>query len=283
MIGTQMTVLWKPGEKQTLTIAIGFRCSDGVVLAADTQLTWAGSHKGYETKMHPHQTEEHNVTFTFAGDYTIWKSFNEKFAEALPMLPRPLTIPIIKTAIETILSLFSVLEANPNELNLLCGITVPGGGITLCKTQGQTIHEVSEYEYVGVGDSSLLRFLGPLLTSPPPVAPIERQGFIVRQAVMIATYLVLKAKTNIDGCGGDTDVWIVRSNGCLELKTLSEIYRTEQMMLLIELHLKQAAAHFFDRRFSGEELERTLRIMGRNLLQDHLQFQVPVDHYSGSW
>lgn len=266
-----------------MTIAIGFRCSDGVVLAADTQLTVRDSHKLYETKMHPHQTEEHNVTFTFAGDSTIWKSFNEKFAEALPMLPRPLTIPIVKTAIETVLTFFPVLDTNPGELNLLCGIAVRGGGFTLCKTQGHAIHEVSGYEYVGVGDSSLLRFLGPLLTQPPPVAPIERQGFIVRQAVMIATYLVLKAKTNIDGCGGDTDVWVVHRNGCLETKTLSEVYRVEQMMLRIEHYLKLAAAHFFDRRFSNEELERTLRNIGRHLLEDHHQFQVPVDHYSGSW
>src|SRR5579863_8297075 len=120
-----MLSYYRNRESNPLTIAIGFRCSDGVVLAADTQLTARDSHKLYETKMQPHLTEEHNVTFTFAGDYTLWRSFNEKFAQALPMLPRPLTVPIIKDAIETVLCFFNVLDTNPGELNLLCGIALP--------------------------------------------------------------------------------------------------------------------------------------------------------------
>lgn len=260
-----------------MTIAIGFRCSDGVVLAADTQLTARDSHKLYETKMQPHLTEEHNVTFSFAGDYTLWRSFNEKFAQALQLVPRPLTVPKIKNTIEAVLSLFDVLDTNPAELNLLCGIAVPDSGFTLCKTQGHAIHEVSGYEYVGVGDSSLLRFLGPLLTQPPPVAPIGQSGVIVRQAVMIATYMVMKAKTNIDGCGGDTDVWVVRSDGNLRVESLSDIYRIEQMMLMLEHHLKHVATHFFDKRFTNEQFERQLRIMGRTLISDHQQFRVPYD------
>lgn len=260
-----------------MTIAIGFRCSDGVVLAADTQLTYRDSHKLYDSKMHPHQTEEHNVTFTFAGDYTLWRSFNEKFEQTLPMLPRPLTITRIKDAIETVLSFFNTLDTNPNELNLLCGIALPDGNFTLCKTQGQTIHEVSGYEYVGVGDSSLLRFLGPLLTQPPPVAPMGQFGFIVRQAVMIATYLVLKAKTNIDGCGGDTDVWVVRSDGNLRVVGASEIYGIEQRMMLLEHHLKHVATYFFDKRFTNEQFQRQLRIMGNTMVSDHQQFRVPYD------
>jgi len=146
-----MLSYYRNRENNPLTIAIGFRCSDGVVLAADTQLTARDSHKFYETKMQPHLTEEHNVTFSFAGDYTLWRSFNEKFAQALHLVSRPLTVSKIKNVIEGVLSLFDVLDTNPGELNLLCGIAVPDRGFTLCKTQGHAIHEVSGYEYVARG------------------------------------------------------------------------------------------------------------------------------------
>ena len=191
-----------------MTIGIGFKCSDGIVLAAHTQLTAGDSHKIYECKMQPHYTDEANVTFAFAGDRVLWKSFNDKFDDALGLVPRPLTVHKIKNVIEGLLRHFEVLDTNPTELCLLCAIAIPDDGYALCKTEGHALHEVHQYDYVGSGDSLLLRFLGPLLTAPPPVAPVDQAGYIVRQAVMIAAYLVLKAITFVPGCGGETTVWV---------------------------------------------------------------------------
>ncbi len=35
----------------SMTIGIGIKCTDGVVLSSDTQITFPGSHKYYESKI----------------------------------------------------------------------------------------------------------------------------------------------------------------------------------------------------------------------------------------
>jgi 20S proteasome alpha/beta subunit len=264
-------------RSKAVTIGIGFRCRDGIVLAADQQVTWEDSHKAYECKFRCHFSDGWNVAFTYAGSPVLWKSFNDKFGEAMNLLREPPTMRVIRDMVETILGLFDELKDDPARLNLLCAVIVTGEDHALLRTEGYVIHSVRDYEYVGYGDSSLLRFLGPLITASPPVATADQAGRIVRQAVMMATYLVMKAKTYIDGCGGDTDVLVVRPDGSLTLWSSPEIYKIEQMMLMLEHHMEHVAAHFFDRRFSDDQLAKTLEFMVSRLKSDHIEFQVPVD------
>jgi hypothetical protein len=264
-----------------VTIGIGFKCIDGIVLAADQQVTWRDSHKSYERKLCGHSSgKEWNATFTYAGSPVLWKSFNDKFGEAMALLPVPPTVKSIRDVIETVLSFFDDLKQEPENLSLLCAVTVPGDDHLLFRTSGYVIHKITDYEFVGFGDSSLLRFLGPLITASPPVATPDQMGRIVRQAVMMATYLVMKAKTHVDGCGGDTDVFVVRPDTSLTLWSLTEIYKMEQMMLMLEHHAQHVAAHFFDRRFSDDQLAKTLEFLVSRLKSDHHEFQIPVDSFT---
>ena len=267
-------------RRQVVTIGIGFRCRDGIVLAADQQITWEDSHKAFERKLRSHFSEGWNATFTYAGSPILWKSFNDKFGEAIALLPDPLTVNRIRDVIETVLSLFDDLKDDPMKLSLLCAVTVPGDDHMLFRTSGYLIHKVTDYEYVGFGDSSLLRFLGPLITAPPPIATPNQMGRVVRQAAMMATYLVMKAKTHVDGCGGDTDVFVVRPDASLSLWGPSDVYRVEQMMLMLERHMKHVSAHFFDGRFSDDQLAKTLEFLVSRLKSDHHEFQVPVDRFT---
>ena len=267
-----------PRRGMAVTIGIGFRCINGIVLAADQQVTWRDSHKSYERKLRGHSSgKEWNATFTYAGSPVLWKSFNDKFGEAMALLPAPPTVKRIRDVIETVLNFFDELKQDPENLSLLCAVTVSGDDHMLFRTSGYVIHKVTDYEYVGFGDSSLLRFLGPLITASPPVATPDQMGRIVRQAVMMATYLVMKAKTHVDGCGGDTDVFVVRPDGSLTLWSPPDIYRMEQMMLMLEHHTMHVAAHFFDRRFSDDQLAKTLEYLVSRLKSDHHELQVPVD------
>jgi hypothetical protein len=256
-----------------VTIGIGFKCINGIVLAADTQVTLQDSHKYYECKLYPHKQDEWTVVFTFAGDPMLMKSFDGKFKDAMKLCPPPYTVSKISDAIETVLQFFDVLRDRPTDLNLLCAVSVPSAGYALFKTQGHIIHEVHAYDYVGFGDSSVIRFLAPLLADLDAsiVPSMNHFQYIQRQAVAIATYLVLKAKTHVDGCGGDTEVWVVRPNGMLEPKGLGEIYRLEQKMLAIELYVKRTATVFFDKRFPDQDFERILQQLERVLKDEHFQ------------
>lgn len=200
----------------------------------------------------------------------------------MALLPAEPTVTVrrIRDVIETVLAFFDGLKDNPMSLNLLCAVTVPGEDHMLFRTEGHLIHKVTDYEYIGFGDSSLLRFLGPIITATPPVAAANQMGRIVRQAVMMAIFLVMAAKTHVDGCGGDTDVFVLRPDCSITLWSATEIYKIEQMMLMLEHHAGHVAAHFFDRRFSDDQLANTLEFMVSRLKNDHRGFQVPVDRFT---
>jgi hypothetical protein len=201
---------------------------------------------------------------TFAGDPTLVKSFNAKFDNAMALMPAPYTGAKIQDAIETVLSFFDVLDNDPSNLWMLSAIAVPPGDIRLVKTFGKVVTEIPGYDYVGIGDSSLLRYLGPLLTG------IQGQQYVADQAVALGTYLVLKAKTYIEDCGGDTEVMIVRPNGHIEIRN-GETYSIEQRVLWMEKEIKTVSSCFFDPRISDENFNKVLSVLVRKLTDDHSQ------------
>jgi hypothetical protein len=178
-----------------VTIGIGFLCDDGIVICSDNQITWTQSHKDYKRKIYQHSTADWAALFTFAGNPDLMESFDGKFRETMKIVPPPHTASKIQDAIETVLSFMDLVETDPDGLYMICGIVIPKREVRLLKTSRKIVSELQDYGYVGVGDSSILRFLGQLITQSP-------KGYRTRQALRLAIYLVLKAKTHIDGCGG---------------------------------------------------------------------------------
>lgn len=198
---------------------------------------------------------------TFAGDPDLVKSFNGKFDNAMGLANPPFTTAKIQDAIEMVLSFFDVLESDPQNLNMLCGICVPGKEMQLVKTSGKVVRSVGDYDYVGVGDSSLLRHLGQLL--------IDRQLRPYRSHPMavLGNYLVLKAKAHIDGCGGDSNVFIIQPSGQIDNYS-ANFSSWEQKMLLIESRISRVAACWFNSKISEQELEKQIAELVRTLKQE---------------
>lgn len=204
---------------------------------------------------------------TFAGDPDLVKSFNGKFRDAMSKVKPPHTAAQIQDVIETVLSFLDVLDANPTELWMLCAIAIPNTEMRLVRTTGKIVSQVPDYSYIGVGDSSLLRHLGQLVMMVQHYKPYR-----ANQASMLGVYLVLKAKAFIEGCGGDTDVYILRSNGHLELDS-GGYYNTEQKLLRIESKIKVVASCFFDKRIPDAEFDKALAELVRVLKEDHHEIQ----------
>jgi hypothetical protein len=258
---------------RAVTIGIGFECRDGIVLCADTQLTWPQYHKYYERKIYPHLSDsmDYTIAFTFAGNPDLMKSFNGKFADALKLLKAPFTADKIQALVETVLDLMDVVDGDESGLFMLCGIVIPDKEMRLIKTSRKIVSRVDEYvgyDYVGAGDSSVLRFLGELLAHQPG------DQFIERHATVLGSYLVSRAIAYVDGCGGDTDIFVLHSYGTLEDRG-AMAYRYEQSMLRIEHFVKAAAMKFFDRRVQEIEFTESIERLNKSLQQEHLQFQVP--------
>lgn len=239
-----------------MTIGIGFLCEDGIVLCADNQITWPGSHKYYECKLYPHSMAGWLVVMTFSGSPELMKSFNGKFRDSMALMAAPHTAIKIQDNVETILSVYDVLISDPMQLNLLCGIVIPGKEFKLLKTEGQIVREVSRFEYVGVGDSSVLRYLSPLLT--------QTRGYTISQAFNLGTYLTLQARRYVEGCGGDTDAVVLKSDG--RLTNLRGPHHVEQKLLLLEHFLNRAATDFFDDRSTEEEFKNGVEGLSKALI-----------------
>lgn len=190
-------------ERKAVTIALGFRCSDGVVLCADQQMTVQGWHKFHETKMYAiagMEAPSYTVMLTYAGNPHAMKALHQKMASVTEQNYFD-SVDSVKMLLEGFLS---EMQAEAEFTEFLCGFCREGGSFGLLQTNACSVYEVNGYTNIGVGDSSLVRFLSKLLVSN------QMKCF---PAVFIGDYIIKQAKEFVDGCGGPTDIYILRDNG----------------------------------------------------------------------
>jgi hypothetical protein len=80
------------------------------------------------------------------------------------------------------------------------------------KTAKAVVSIANDYECIGIGDSSLLRFLERM------VGKQSIGAYITHQASLFAVYLIYQAKKYIDGCGGDTQVSVLWPSGTRDIR-----------------------------------------------------------------
>jgi hypothetical protein len=73
--------------------------------------------------------------------------------------------------------------------------------VSLYGTKGSIVSKITD-DYVITGEASLTKYLLPMLL----------KGGVknIDHAVIAGTYLIRAAKIYIDGCGGDTHIWVLR-------------------------------------------------------------------------
>lgn len=120
----------------------------------------------------------------------------------------------------------------------MCAVVVPGDDMVLLKTDRKIVTRARDYEYVGVGDSSLLRHINHLIGNKPEYRRVS-------EALPLGVYLVMQAKRYIDGCGGDTDAFVIRPNATPELRS-GGTYNLEQHLLHIERYAAEVVRAAFD-------------------------------------
>ena len=197
-----------------MSIGIAFRCSDGIVVCADSQITWQ-RHKDYERKIHYLAGIDWTMASVYSGNPHLMKSFFSKFVELVNARPhgKAATIKELSEIVETALCFFDELDTDSTALNLLIGFIVPSTAIGLFRTEGKVVSEVlSSYDYVGYGDSSVVRYLSRIMAD-------KQEWLSINQAVRIGTYWVLQAKRYIEDCGGDTDAFVLEWKGGMQTRS----------------------------------------------------------------
>jgi hypothetical protein len=195
----------KVRKAKSMTIGVALHCSDGIVLCADRQLT-KGDLKFYECKITGLSVGNCSLAVTYSNSRElmgfIWdRMFNaDRLAEvrAFSEIRRIFEDTIqeaYKSYPEADAEILLAVSLNPHEPE-------DDWGLELLKATRHGVREIVDFECIGIGDSSLVRYL---------IGIIGKEQPEVQEGAALAAYLVKQAKQYIDGCGGDTDLMIIRN------------------------------------------------------------------------
>jgi 20S proteasome alpha/beta subunit len=195
-------------EVKAMTIGIGLTTPEGVVLASDTQVTVEGFFKDDDCKLREISfADEGAVVASFAGYPSLMNIAYKGLVEALSAVPRPEWKDIDKRIGA---SLSELRTKHPEEMacqQFLFAVSSPLQYPTLYRADGDVL-SVEPWTCIGVGDSSLVRFL---------IGRFWRSDLSVECAILLAAYIVHYAKKYIDKVGGDTQIFVVRGRGDVQV------------------------------------------------------------------
>lgn len=194
-------------ESKAMTIAAGFRCSNGIVLCADQQISPIGSFKHNERKIFEETQDFWSLTFAYSGVPSLAKEAWEKTLKPARQLKTEADNERLQQILEETLTRMG-RQYIEMDLQLLIAFTAGFDDYDLLKFDGRGLHHADNFNFLGVGDSSLIRFLSQSLYSPE---------IDTRTGANLAIYLVHKAESHIDHCGGPVNVVVLGNNRCKEL------------------------------------------------------------------
>lgn len=209
-----------------MTIVAGFRCTDGIVLCADQQVSSVGFHKYFETKIAARDGLIEAIAFAYAGLPSLAREAREKIMKVLDN--RELSNEVVYEAADEVLTNMGRQYAEV-ELQLLIGVvTVSGDGPAIIKFDGKGLHTADDLSFLGVGDSSLVHFLADALYS---------DKMTTKEAADLGIYIVHKAEQYVDHCGGPIDVLLVNESCSCSLLSEMEIQEKIKKMEAQEAYL----------------------------------------------
>lgn len=191
-------------KAEAVTIAIGMKFKNGIVLAADQQISAHGYHKYEEPKIFPVEFGNYLVFLSYADTPSLAKEAKERIAKHLVELANdfgeeaPITITNrhLRDAAQTVLVELAQQHFDDLPLQMFIACAALGTQPELWVYKDKGFHEVNDFEVLGAGDASIIRYLRQMHTTQEPVSYGEN----------LAVYLIEKGKTHIDGCGGPADV-----------------------------------------------------------------------------
>lgn len=192
-------------ERKAVTIALGFTCIDGVVLAADRQITKEGGLKYEQDKILFGGTISGDMKVDFALAYAGSPDLAKNLLDqiGLSVLGVCNGDVFARSSFEN--AIRQVLTPKDTR-GLETLITFGGPNIRAFMFRTRETRIVSaRVDFIGAGDSSVLRYLADLVSVDPP--------FNLLYGKILAAYLVSVANRYIDGCGFGPDVAFIGMDG----------------------------------------------------------------------
>jgi 20S proteasome alpha/beta subunit len=212
-----------------MTVAVGFRCADGIVLAADREVsTPFAKFDGPKAWVYSYPTESSDpilrIGIVGAGDYAFIKFASERIDHHASAWIAQHRIATIDEAIDIVQLIISEIHkqhlypaGRPEDrpaIDLLVGIWVAGAGWRLVRTSLTAVTNVWNYEAIGTG-SDLANFL---------VRRFYIDQIPISSAMFWASYVLMHAKHYVPGCGGSSDVIAMLDTGAgkIQRETISK-------------------------------------------------------------
>jgi 20S proteasome alpha/beta subunit len=196
-----------------VTIGIGFKCNDGLVLATDTQYT-RGDIKGHGPKLFPlfgpTWRPDLSVLVAGAGRVGFMKSAIEKLEVALGQLADP-TLADVKTVTEEVLVDFFEDHIYPmlpspvhGQFELILAVWTKADGYSLLTTDETTVTTLtaSGTAHCSIGTGRTISEYALGLTYQP--------GLSVDTAKFLAAFCIKAAKDHLGSYGGSTRIWTLK-------------------------------------------------------------------------
>jgi hypothetical protein len=220
-------------DTERMTIAIGFRSNDGVLICADTQLA-VGDVKNYEGKVDLHVFYEksnhtqYRLSFAIAGagDVDYIATARAKLMAGFPECEndKEMAVELERRWLEFFNSHLAPWAYFPADdrpyVELLIGVSGTTVSHRLYHCVGTAFHETTEK---AIGSGVILA--GDMLSR----YAIGTRS--VRDNSVIATYIIAKVKRGAQHCGGSTHIMALRNGGDFAFSEKSDIDELEKDLL----------------------------------------------------
>ncbi|MGB6430946.1 MAG: hypothetical protein WBF06_10175 [Candidatus Acidiferrales bacterium] len=211
-------------KESNVTIALGFRTNDGVVIAADSQETISGYIKGNKGKVRLTLYSNGNaLVFTGSGTSDYISTAIDKAGEDLHKIDN--FTDIRYELEERLLAFFNkhiapwayFPESERPSVELLIGVSCRKGGHGLFHYSGTAFHSVGE-KAIGSG----------VLLANGLISQLFSVADSVTQATKLAVYILSKSKKQVDGCGGFTSLMALKGKGDWLLTETKDVEQMEK-------------------------------------------------------
>lgn len=198
---------------RAVTIVAGFKCSDGVVLCADTQETAEPSKRHVpKLRIEPNRNflggdsaEELMVAFAGAGegpfiDKIVSRAWDDaQVSTNIEEIARDIEESIKKTYQE-----YGQIYQTGYcpQVTILYGIKMHGES-RLYRADGPIVNTKDSYDCGGIG-----MYLANFLASR-----MYRNNLTLQQATILAAYILFQTKEHVEGCGGQSHIAVLRNGG----------------------------------------------------------------------
>jgi 20S proteasome alpha/beta subunit len=211
-------------QRKALTIIAGFRCSEGIVLCADTQET-SGSSKKDVPKL---RFSERGiltdtplaVAFCGAGPGPfIDRMIDQAWEDVQVATTLDEACDEIKRSIEETYKRYGSIfqDGQCPTADLIYGVKASGGSRLFC-ANGPIVNE-KDYYSSGAG-YYMADFLAKRMYS---------KNLNLRQCAILAAFIIFQAKEHVDGCGGATHIGVLRDEGVSGLAEAENIKAITEM------------------------------------------------------